>query len=107
VKFKLYNKASFIFQPSTVTTKIYILPCAQISFEINTSLIQTTGDPPTPRGPTAPLPGGEPHTFETSGLLAAWWQVIFIAVLLAMYPFLLKEIFAKHPVSVTVRVKKT
>jgi hypothetical protein len=36
VKFKLQNKVTF-----KIYTKIYILPCAHISFKINMSLIQT------------------------------------------------------------------
>jgi hypothetical protein len=43
-----------IFQPSKVPTKIYILACAHVFFNINMSLIQTTRAH-TPRGQTTLL----------------------------------------------------
>jgi hypothetical protein len=45
VKFKLYNETRFIYQPSKVPTKIYILSWTHISFKINVSLIQNTCAP--------------------------------------------------------------
>jgi hypothetical protein len=52
-----YQAVSKIFQRSQMPTKIYILSCANISFEINTSLIKTTV--PLPQWITNSAPGGK------------------------------------------------
>jgi hypothetical protein len=65
VKFNLYNKVSFILQPTKVPNKIYFIlpPPHHISFKIN---VTHTNNLP-PRGPTA-TPGGG-HSLGTSGIV--------------------------------------
>jgi hypothetical protein len=58
---KLWNKACFIFQPSKVPPKIYILSCAHILLKISMPLIQP---PPPPQDQQYPL-RGDPHKLGT------------------------------------------
>jgi hypothetical protein len=45
MKFKLYNKARFMYHQSEVLTKVHALSCAHILFKIIMPLIQITHMP--------------------------------------------------------------
>jgi hypothetical protein len=64
----LQNKSNFIFQPSEVPTRMYILSSAYICFKMNMSLIQTTRAPKR----TNSAPGGVPHSLGNLCLPRNW-----------------------------------